>query len=94
MLRTAKAQSDLEEIAEFLASRNPYAMNRYEQLFVRALQLIDEQPDIGRDRSELANSLRSWPVPPYMLFYRTTAAVPELIRILHTSRLLTADLFD
>jgi toxin ParE1/3/4 len=94
MLRTSRAELDLEDIAEFLASRNPYALARYEELFLGALQLIGEQPEIGRDRSDVWLRLRSWPVPPYILFYHSTDAGPELVRVLHMSRLVTAELFD
>lgn len=94
MLRTAKAQQDLEQIAEFLASKNPYALTRYEQLFIRAFHLIEEQPHIGTDRSDISPLLRSWPIPPYMLFYQITHGIPQLVRVLHMSRLLTTELFD
>ncbi|MBA4131683.1 MAG: type II toxin-antitoxin system RelE/ParE family toxin [Hyphomicrobium sp.] len=93
MLWTAQARRDVEEIAYYLASRNRYALARYDELFQRAIGLLDDQPAIGRDRSELRPGIRSWPVPPYVMFYRVTPTEPELVRVLHMSRLVVAELF-
>lgn len=92
--RTAKAECDLASIAEYLAQRNPDASRDYENKFLNAFDLLIEQPRMGRDRSDIHPTLRSWPVLPYILFYTAPGEDVVLIRVLHTARSVTPDLFD
>ena len=41
---------------------------------------------MGRPRGELAPRLRSFPVGPYVLFYRPTPNGIEVARVLHGAR--------
>lgn len=49
-------------------------------------RLLARSPELGRPRVELAPGLRSFPVAPYVIFYRITSRGIEIIRILHGSR--------
>jgi|GEM_PF-3210350 toxin ParE1/3/4 len=49
-------------------------------------QALSAQPNMGRGRDELAESLRSLPVGRYVIFYRPIAGGVEIIRVLHGSR--------
>ena len=48
--------------------------------------LLAMHPEAGRERPELAPSLRSFPIGRYVLFYRIAATGVEVVRILHSSR--------
>lgn len=92
--RTAKAEYDLASIADYLSQRNPDASLDYEEKFLHAFDLLIEQPRMGRKRSDIHPNLRSWPVPPYILFYTALSEDLVLVRVLHMAQSVTPDLFD
>ena len=88
-----KAQDDLDEIWLYIARDSPEAATRFiEKLRVKC-SLIADSPRIGRQREELAPSLRSFPVGDYLIFYRLTRQGIEVARFLHGHRNLEAE-FD
>jgi len=54
--------------------------------------MLAEQPDAGRDRSELGDGLRSFPVGSYVVFYRHTATTLTVFRILHSARHISPEI--
>jgi len=94
ILRTTKAEHDLTSIAEYLSQRNPAASRYYENKFLNAFDLLIEQPRMGRNRLDLHANLRSWPVPPYILFYTVSCDELAVVRVLHMAQSVESDLFD
>ncbi|MFQ5462419.1 MAG: type II toxin-antitoxin system RelE/ParE family toxin [Phycisphaerae bacterium] len=64
------SRSDLDDIWLYVASDNLTAADRFIDQRVGKLQTLATQPGIGRTRDELAESLRSFPVGNYVIFYR------------------------
>ncbi len=58
------------------------------------LRLLADNPRLGRRRSGGVAGLRSFTVPPYILFYKPTADGIRLIRVLHGARDIAGTLFD
>ena len=48
---------------------------------------------IGRRRAELGPDLRSFPVPPHVIYFRFDGSTAEILRILHGKRDIRPDLF-
>lgn len=48
-----------------------------------AMALLAERPKIGRERPEIASGLRSFPVWPYVIFYRSLAKGCRIMRVVH-----------
>ena len=94
ILRTRKADQDFEAIADYLMQHNPKASRRYELKLIGALSLIEEQPFMGRDRWDISSEIRSWPVTPYVIFYRVSGGVIEVVRVLHMAQAINVDCFD
>lgn len=46
-----------------------------------AAGLLAERPLIGRERSEISPGLRTFPVAPYVIFYRPLADGPRVMRV-------------
>jgi len=59
-------------------------------LLFRVLAL---QPFLGKSIEELATNVRFVPLGSYLIFYRPTKDVIEIVRILHGARDITADFF-
>jgi toxin ParE1/3/4 len=53
------------------------------QRLTAAMSLLAEQPLIGRERPEIALGLRSFPVWPYVIFYRPQAGGCRIMRVVH-----------
>ena len=81
------ARRDLDEIWEYLAERGGLeAAERFVSRIEQQCRLLASVPEAGRRRGELAPELRSFPVGPYVIFYRQTRQGIEVARVLHGAR--------
>lgn len=87
-----KALEDLDNIWLYIAQDNLAAADRVIEAAYRVCKHLAEHPELGvmRHFSEpsLAN-IRSLVIPDfpkYLLFYRTTPAAVEVVRVLHGAR--------
>jgi toxin ParE1/3/4 len=81
-----QAERDLEEIADYLADRNPAAAVRLlENLFDKFL-LLSQNPFLGESRSDLPRKPRCFSVGKYVIFYQPTLNGIEIARVVHGSR--------
>lgn len=83
---TKAAIRDLREVHAYIAADNPNAALRVVLKLDKAIELIGERPQIGRPL--LAQAAREWSVPglPYVIPYRVSGDLIEIIRVYHTSR--------
>jgi toxin ParE1/3/4 len=86
IIRTAQAESDLEDILDYLDQRNPQAAERFAAAVDGRCAQLSHLPEIGRARQELGPGLRSLVIEQYLLFYRITPIAIEVLRILHGAR--------
>ncbi len=84
---TASAENDLLEAWLYVAEDSVTAADRMlDQIEAEAIRLLD-QPLMGRERSELAPGIRSWPTStPYILFYFPDEPGVIVARVLHHAR--------
>ena len=79
---SVQSRSDLDDIWLYIASDNLTAADRFTDELVGKFQMLATQPGIGRTRDELAESLRSFPVGNYVIFYRAMQDGIEVVRVL------------
>lgn len=73
----------------YIAEDQPINADRYlDKLQDKALKLA-EFPDLGRDRPELVEGLKSFPVDRYNLYYQITDTKLILVRVLPADRDIT-----
>ena len=84
---SACAENDLLEAWLYLAEESVTSADRMlDQIEAETIRLLD-QPLMGRERSELAPGIRSWPTStPYILFYFPNENGIVLARVLHHAR--------
>lgn len=88
---SAAAERDLDEIWRYIAQDSPEMADRFiDRLLATCHDTLAPSPRIGKSREELAPGLRSFPVLPYLLFYRPIEDGIEIARILHGRRDVTA----
>ena len=94
LTRTATAESDLEEILDYLNTHSSAAAEKFARDFDARCQLLPTQPKTGRPRDDLASGLRSVVVGRYVVFFLPTDEELVIVRILHGSRNITPELFS
>jgi toxin ParE1/3/4 len=89
------AQRELVAAAAWIARDSPAAARGLIAATGRARRLIEEQPQIGRVRTDLTPlPVRFLPVPgfPYVVVYRSDGGTIRIIRVVHGRRDLAAAL--
>jgi toxin ParE1/3/4 len=81
------AESDLEQTWLFVAeqsgvSRADSLLSEIEECF----RLLLRFPESGRKREDLGENLRSLPVAGFVVVYRLSADVLEVVRVVHGAR--------
>jgi toxin ParE1/3/4 len=87
---------DLLDIVRHIRPHNPSAAARFIQAFKSSVDLLAGMPELGRVRPDLgALETRSWRVHGfrnYLIFYEVLPDRLRLLRVLHGSRDLQAEL--
>lgn len=83
-LRTAL--SNLEHEANYIASENPAAVRKLVKTLFESVNLLAEQPHLGR--AGRVSGTREWLVPGthYVIPYRVKNNQVEILRVFHQSR--------
>ena len=72
---------------EYIGERNPTAARR---LATRVFEVIDHLSagdfEGAEQRLTTGERVRTWPVPPFRLYYRTTAGELDVLRLYHQAR--------
>ncbi|NJR26040.1 MAG: type II toxin-antitoxin system RelE/ParE family toxin [Richelia sp. CSU_2_1] len=87
------ASLDLNEIADYFASNNIEAGERFFQDFSRRCQQLANFPNLGRSYIEISPNLRGLPLDGYIIFYRILDDGIEILRVVSGRRDLPS-LFD
>lgn len=88
-----KAEDDLDEIIDYIASDNPKAGLKLYETFLKQFEYLSLFPEVGRSRKEFYPTVRSLPVENYVIFFRESSPV-EIIRVLHGARDITEIYLD
>ena len=83
-----KAISDLADIWAYIAEDSPRQADAFAARVNHDFRLLARQPNLGRERPELLEGLRSMPVGRYVIFYipRVRPRGIEVVRVLHGAR--------
>ncbi|QDV40401.1 Plasmid stabilization system protein [Stieleria neptunia] len=79
---SAASKEDLTEIARFIAKDKPDAARKWVAKLRQRCRLAAKHPDIGDDRSDLGERIRSTYVGSYIIFFRENDDTLEIVRIL------------
>jgi toxin ParE1/3/4 len=83
---SALAEEDLIEIWTFIAQDSPRAADLVLDRIDAVIRLLADNPRIGPSRSELAETMRSFPSGGYLLLYRETPDGVEIVRVVRGGR--------
>jgi toxin ParE1/3/4 len=82
----ANATRDLRDIFEFIEQDSPETARDVARRLMKSMQLLAQNPSLGRPSKTKA--IREWSVPdlPYVVPYRVKGDIVQIIRIYHTRR--------
>lgn len=80
------AERDLEEIADYLADRNPVVAVRTVENLLDKFLLLSENPYLGELRSDLPKRPRCFSAGNYVIIYQITSRGIEVSRVVHGAR--------
>ena len=87
LLLSRQAEADLDDIWDYLESRNPNAALRVIGEINGVFELISNFPLIGRAHDELDGEPRIFPVRNYLVVYEVVQDVGvQVLRVYHASR--------
>ena len=92
--RTPLAAQDVREIVDYLLEHSEPAADRFAAELGAACQLLPSQPRMGRDRADLAPGVRSVVVGKHLVFFRSSDATIEVLRVIHGARNITPEMFE
>ncbi|MDA1053414.1 MAG: type II toxin-antitoxin system RelE/ParE family toxin [Planctomycetota bacterium] len=77
---SAASKEDLKEIARFIAKDKPVAARQWIAKLREKCRLVAKNPDIGDDRSDLGDGIRSTYVGSYIIYFREREGTLEIVR--------------
>lgn len=80
------AREDLINIWKYVSETNEQAADKIIDSFMERFLLISEFPQLGRERNELMEGMRSFPWKRYIIFYSVKGETIEVFRVLHGAR--------
>jgi antitoxin ParD1/3/4/toxin ParE1/3/4 len=84
---TPAAEAELQSIVDFIRRDDPEMALHVLGAIEYAMELIAENPGIGRVRDDLVEEdLRVWVVYSYLIVYRPTARPLEVVHVIHGAR--------
>ena len=78
---SAVSKDDLKEIARFIAKDKPGAARQWVEKIREKCRLDAKNPDIGDDRCDLGEGIRSTYVGNYIIYFREKDDSLEIVRI-------------
>jgi toxin ParE1/3/4 len=86
IVKLPRAKTDLVEIWDHIADDSEARADAFIETVDKKFHTLARRPNMGRLRDELAESLRSFPVGRYVIFYRPIPEGVEIVRVLHGAR--------
>lgn len=90
LLSTPAAERDLIDIWTYIATDNPDAADRLLDAIADRIEQLRKHPRMGRLRPDIAADARFLPIGNYVVLYRLTDEVVEIVRVVHGARDVTS----
>lgn len=86
ILKRPRARADLAEIWDYIAEDSEARADAFIESIGQKLETLVDNPSIGRARDILGESIRSFPVGRYVIFYLPLQDGIDVVRVLHSAR--------
>jgi toxin ParE1/3/4 len=75
------SKDDLKEIARFIARDKPKAAREWAAKLREKCRMLAKHPNVGDDRSDLGNGIRSTYFGSYIIYFRQHNRTLEIVRV-------------
>ena len=83
---SAESKDDLKQIARYIAQDKPVAARQWVSKIREKCRLVAKHPEVGDDRSELGENIRSTYVCNYVIFFRRNEGFLDIVRVIRGDR--------
>jgi toxin ParE1/3/4 len=83
---TLQAKNDVDQIHDHIALDKPSAARRWLQRMRQQFKFLAKNPGVGEARDDLRPQLRGVSVGNYVVFFRVSGEVLEIVRVVHGAR--------
>ena len=81
-----KSKNDLKQIARFIAKDKPVAARQWVAKIREKCRIIAKHPEIGDERPEFGNGIRSTYLGSYVIFFRRAEGFVDIVRVIRGDR--------
>lgn len=82
-----QAREDLREAYDYIHKDNPHAADRILAHIVEIIGMLASEAVMGRDVVlRDGRRVKTWPVPPYRIYYRVSGQELQVIRVYRQAR--------
>jgi|CXWL01.1.fsa_nt_gi plasmid stabilization system protein ParE len=92
--RSSRAEQDLIDIWWYIADNNPSQADIFLEKINSLFNDIRQNPNIGRNRTELGIEIKSFPIGNYIVFYKVASHIVTIVRVIHAARDISGDYFQ
>lgn len=83
---SAESKDDLKQIARHIAQDKPIAARQWVAKIREKCRVVAKHPEVGDDRAELGESIRSTYVGSYVIFFRRNDEFVDIVRVIRGDR--------
>ena len=83
---SAESKDDLKQIARYIAKDKPIAARQWVGKIREKCRVISKHPELGDERAELGENIRSTYVGSYVIFFRRNDRFVEIVRVIRGDR--------
>ena len=83
---SAESKEDLKQIASYIAQDKPMVAREWVARIKEKCRLVAGNPNIGDERPELGLGIRSSYLGSYVVYFRRTERVVEIVRVIRGDR--------
>jgi len=80
------SKDDLKRIARYIAQDKPTAVRQWVAKLREKCRLVSRHPEMGDERPELGEGIRSTYVGRYVIYFRRTDTALEIVRVIPGDR--------
>lgn len=83
---SVESKDDLKQIARFIAQDKPIAARKWVAKIRAKCGIVAKHPEVGDERPELGENIRSTYVGSYVIFFRRNDGCVEIVRVIRGDR--------
>ena len=94
IIKRPLAETDLIDIWLFITEDSVINADAYLRRIEQLFRVLADQPLMGQNRNEIADSIKSFPIESHVIFYYALDDGIDIVRVLHGARDIEAVFYN